>query len=817
MTPTRKAVFESIFIVFFLITLVAGGAIYSFAPTDPSVTRVTYTGDLPEVKNLFGLFGAWLADWHGIVFGWTALFVPLIHFYMALQAVRMRLGRVPKPGRPMMKYLLMVLSVIQASLLTGMLAENDPFFLHHPAGGALGLYADITLRHLIGPMGVIMTLGITLTASLMVLTKVSITDIIRSVQTCAEFIRKIREQRAAKRKAKEERELARLENLERMKKSAASTASGAAASAAPATFATGGGAHDAPSFQRMGVQIDTTPKAETAPAGEQEYPATQPVLTGDELSALAGITSTPDAPDAEAEAQPVIRTIEQTPPAAPVVTHASPAEKSPVMASDAFDDIDIRPAETITTVEAVPYAVPISLLTPGTDSYTPESPEELRRKADLLTSKLSDYQVFGTVREIQPGPVVTQFEYEPAPGIKINKIANLDNDLALAMRSTSIRIIAPIPGKSAVGIEIPNAVREKVFLGQLLRTPEFINSASPLTVALGKDISGRPYIADLAKMPHLLVAGTTGSGKSVSINTMICSLLYKASPDMVKLVMIDPKMVELSVYSEIPHLAAPVVVDPRQAAAVLRNVVAEMEARYALLASRRVRNIDSYNKQAADDATISPMPYLVVIVDEFADLMMVAGKEVEQSIIRIAQMARAVGIHLVLATQRPSVNIITGIIKANMPSRLSFKVSSKIDSRTVLDQNGAELLLGQGDSLFLPPGSGDLVRIHGCFVSEEEVNSIVDHLKTMGEPEYNMDLVKDESADGDDDGGDVDVKYEEALALVREKGFASASMIQRYLRIGYNRASRIVEVMEKRGIVSPSDGSSRPRELLKRD
>ncbi|QAR32289.1 DNA translocase FtsK [Geovibrio thiophilus] len=478
--------------------------------------------------------------------------------------------------------------------------------------------------------------------------------------------------------------------------------------------------------------------------------------------------------------------------------------------------IDIKPKETVEQT-SVKYDVPLSLLDKPSGKIKGESDEELKHKASILEQKLKDFGVLGKVREIRPGPVVTLFEFEPAPGIKINKIANLSDDLALAMSALSVRIIAPIPGKSVVGIELPNENRESVVLSELLTSLRFAESQSPLTFAMGKDASGKPYISDLTKMPHLLIAGTTGSGKSVSVNAMICSVLYKSSPRMVKFVMIDPKMVELSIYEGIPHLAAPVVVDVRKAATVLKNVVQEMESRYSLLAESKVRNIDSYNQKSETDGH-PKMPYLIVVVDEFADLMMVAGKEVEQSIIRIAQMARAVGIHLILATQRPSVNVITGIIKANMPARLSFKVSSKIDSRTVIDSNGAELLLGKGDSLFIPPGTSETVRVHGCFVSDDEVGRITEHLKTLGEPEYNMDLVKDEDAGLDEiDESEIDDKYFEALELVRQKGFASISMIQRYLRIGYNRAARIVEIMEQKGIVAPSDGTSKPREVLKRD
>ena len=502
----------------------------------------------------------------------------------------------------------------------------------------------------------------------------------------------------------------------------------------------------------------------------------------------------------------------------PLIKQAYSAEKSDIKSAD-DEEIEIREMETAKKAFFTSYNIPLSILKDPVNNVRLDSAEEMKAQGDILTQKLLDFGISGVVRAIQPGPVVTMFEFEPVAGTRVSKIASLESDLALSMSALSIRIIAPIPGKNAVGIEIPNKNRQSVSIKELLQTSEFKNSKSPLTVALGKDVIGKPYMSDIRKMPHLLVAGTTGSGKSVGINTMICSILYKSSPDEVKFIMIDPKMVELSIYDGIPHLMAPVVTDTRLAASVLKNVVAEMTRRYTLLAEKKVRNLDGYNEIIKDDEDAEKMPYLVVIVDEFADLMMVAGKDVEMSIARIAQMARAVGIHLIIATQRPTTNVITGLIKANMPARLSFKVSQKNDSRVIIDQNGADTLLGMGDSLFIPPGTSDALRIHGAFVSDDEVRGIVEYLhEQYGEPEYNMAMVQEvregNSAGSDDE--DEDVLYQQAVDAVMDKGTASISMIQRMFKIGYNRAARIVEMMEARGILEPSDGTAKPRKVIKR-
>ena len=431
--------------------------------------------------------------------------------------------------------------------------------------------------------------------------------------------------------------------------------------------------------------------------------------------------------------------------------------------------------------------------------------------------------------EVAPGPVVTTYEFKPAPGVKISKVANLSDDLAMNLRASAIRIVAPIPGKAAIGIEIPSRIREMVYLREILASPAYVKAQGKLTVAMGKDILGAPVVNDLASMPHLLIAGSTGSGKSVFINTLVCSLLYKATPEEVRLLMVDPKRIELSTYNDIPHLLYPIITNPQEATAGLRWAVAEMERRYELLARMGVRNIRSFNSKLRkgqwpkdpnnpEEEIPESLPYIVIIIDEMADLMMVASKEVESLVTRLAQMARAAGIHLVLATQRPSVDVITGLIKANFPARISFQVTSRIDSRTILDQQGAESLLGKGDMLFVPPGTASIARLHGAYVSDSEIEAVASFVRKQAKPDYDESIV---SVDSEGNGlspnsEDMDERYPDAVALVKEAGQASASYIQRRLRVGYNRAARMIEQMEADGIVGPPDGS-KPREVLYRD
>jgi len=484
---------------------------------------------------------------------------------------------------------------------------------------------------------------------------------------------------------------------------------------------------------------------------------------------------------------------------------------------------------------------PLSLLDipPAEHAHIDEA--ALERSARVLEQKLADFGVDGRVVEVQPGPVVTMYKFEPGSGIKVSQIVNLADDLSMALRAAAVRIQAPVPGEAVVGIEVPNRKREMIYLREILESDEFAGAQSQLTIALGKDIAGRPMAADLAKMPHLLIAGATGTGKSVSLHTMIGSVLFNATADDVRFILIDPKMLELSTYENIPHLLVPVVVDPDKAASALLWATQEMETRYAMMRDLGVRNIDGYNRALSSGAPIvelkpanqiadgvappvdpaqapakiehRKLPKIVIVIDELADLLLSEGKTVERDITRLAQKARASGIHLILATQRPSVDVITGLIKANLPARISLQVTSRVDSRTILDSIGAERLLGAGDMLFMPPGSAKLIRLHGPFVSEIETRKLADFLRAQGAPEYRMEIL-DTKPPAEDSGGDYerDEMYGEAVNIVMESGQASISMIQRRLRIGYNRAARMVEQMEREGIVDPPDGA-RPREV----
>ena len=559
-------------------------------------------------------------------------------------------------------------------------------------------------------------------------------------------------------------------------------------------------------------------KAQRAP--KQSEPLSEPPIV-DPL-ALPEATAIEAPPWAEAEDIP-IRPLEAAP---PVEREEPPPAPTPVLAERRSREAP-RPTRT-------EFRLPPTDLLQEPPARSAYDSQELKETAARIKSKFEEFNVLGSVVQINPGPVVTTFEFKPEAGMKYSRIVTLTEDLCLGLQAESI-LIERIPGKPTVGIEVPNSKREVIALRQILESEEFHDSHSPLTVALGKDINGRIKVAALDSMPHLLIAGSTGSGKSVMLNSLIMSILYKARPDQVRMIMVDPKRLEFGLYEGIPHLLTPVITDAKKATNALRNAVLEMERRLKLLASQGVRNIEQYNRKvrqlqaqprnlfaeeaAAEEEELEQIPYVLILIDELADLMMLERANVEESVTRLAQMARAVGMHLVLATQRPSVDVITGLIKANFPSRISFRVATRVDSRTVLDVMGAEHLLGKGDMLFLPPGSSRLVRVHGSYVSESETNDVVEFWKQQAAPEYDQSFLIAPPTDDEDEpeefDGPEDPLYQEAVRIVCEMGKASTSTLQRRLRLGYGRAARILDMMQRDGIIGPPDGS-RPRDVLKR-
>lgn len=807
--------------IFFLLSLLS----YSEQDSGYSTIEFSKYNDV-RAENLFGKAGAFVADFLGLYFGWTALFIPFLSIYISVLLYRYKKGLTFMLS-PILGFIYGMGVIISFAIISGLIGGMDFYFTKQPAGATLGALGSSFILSFMGRVGGIIVFSFISIAFSMLLFSISFSDMSYGFKMLFVYIKKFvlfikglfnKENKKEEEYIEEYEEISDDEEYE-----------------------------EKPSLierikslfkkQKQEEHVESAVNPVTSLQLYEKQP--EKLLDKDELEAISSIKFLNSSEeysveknddnyiiDIEPEREIKEHIEEETAPELmeeeiiehkePLIKQAYSAEKNEIKTAE---EIEIKEMETAKKAFFTSYNIPLSILKDPVNNVRLDSAEEMKAQGDILTQKLLDFGISGIVRAIQPGPVVTMFEFEPSAGTRVSKIASLESDLALSMSALSIRIIAPIPGKNAVGIEIPNKNRQSVSIKELLQTSEFKNSKSPLTVALGKDVIGKPYMSDIRKMPHLLVAGTTGSGKSVGINTMICSILYKSSPDEVKFIMIDPKMVELSIYDGIPHLMAPVVTDTRLAASVLKNVVAEMTRRYTLLAEKKVRNLDGYNEIIKDDEQAEKMPYLVVIVDEFADLMMVAGKDVEMSIARIAQMARAVGIHLIIATQRPTTNVITGLIKANMPARLSFKVSQKNDSRVILDQNGADTLLGMGDSLFIPPGTSDALRIHGAFVSDDEVRDIVKYLhEQFGEPEYNMAMVQEvgesSAAGGDDE--DEDVLYQQAVDAVMDKGTASISMIQRMFKIGYNRAARIVEMMETRGILEPSDGTAKPRKVIRR-
>ncbi|WP_371193043.1 DNA translocase FtsK [Glaciecola sp. SC05] len=762
-------------------------ALASFHPSDPGWSQA---GLSPDVQNMMGAVGAYFADILLFTFGWTAYLVPFALAFIGW-FVFLHLRSLKE-----LDYLTISLRLIGIVLLifgfTGIASINFDDFYSVSAGGAMGDIISAALLPHFSFIGSVLLLlcffctGFTLATGI---SWMSIVDGIGKVSIVST------------------KQLIALPNRvgqlslpsPKNKKDQANKAS---ADAGKVTITSLRAAPHAPKAIEPSFSIPDEVFDEDLPpfSSDTKVNATKPVK-----ASKSGISDLAPESDAGADEQEI---------------DSRDGESSQLTPMPSFD-----------------------LLERANKRENPISQEELDQVSRLLEAKLADFNIEATVVDVLPGPVITRFELDLAPGVKVSRITALAKDLARAMSAISVRVVEVIPGKSVIGLELPNKHREMVRLSEVISCEAFQNSESPLTMVLGADISGNPVIVDLGKMPHLLVAGTTGSGKSVGVNVMILSLLYKSTPEDVRLIMIDPKMLELSVYEGIPHLLAEVVTDMKEASNALRWCVGEMERRYRLMSALGVRNLKGYNKKIADAAAkgehiydplwqpsqsmeetapaLDKLPSIVVIVDEFADMMMIVGKKVEELIARIAQKARAAGIHLILATQRPSVDVITGLIKANIPTRIAFQVSSKIDSRTILDQQGAESLLGMGDMLYNPPGTSITTRIHGAFVDDHEVHAVVADWKARGAPQYIDEILNGESSgeillpgeQGESSGEDYDAFYDEAIAFITEARKVSVSSIQRKFRIGYNRAARIVEQMEMDGVISTA-GHNGNREVL---
>ena len=736
----------------------------SYRPIDPSLH--TSTAD-PNVRNWIGLVGSYTADLLFQVFGWVAFLFPTTLFVVGARKL------FDKPfAAPWTK-------AVGAVMLGVSLAALLELFPYTPrvggivhGGGLAGILLVIGLIGTCNRVGAVIIAGAAFLTALFLVTRFSFSSVGEFLQARFAYFKPLAARWAAWREARQRARMQR--KVERAR----------VVGKQPVVI------------QKVGA------KPAVAVSVEKPTPLFRPTIAD---SKEAGRIKIPPAPITRAKGLE-----EETPAVSSAVTTPRIIGRGPHA-----------------------YKLPSATLLRPPEAEQGIDEDELKERAVHVTDKFAEFGVTGAVTQIHPGPVVTTYEFKPEAGIKYSRITNLVDDLCLALKAESI-LIERVPGKSTVGIEVPNQHRETIHLRELVESSEFAASASKLSLCLGKDITGKIKIGDLTQMPHLMIAGSTGAGKSVAINSMVVSILYKSTPEECKLIMIDPKRLELGLYDGIPHLYTPIVTEPKQAANVLRRATIEMEERLKKLAEHGVRNIEQYNKIFEPDSTLNlfdtsgererPLPYIVIIIDELADLMMVEPQGVEESITRLAQMARAVGIHLILATQRPSVDVITGLIKANMPSRMSFRVASKVDSRTILDSNGAEALLGRGDMLFMPPGTARLLRLHGPLITEKEIGKVVDWWKNQSAPQYNEEFLKpfrdrerngDTTEDEEEDTEGLDEVYDEAVRIVVESGKASTSLLQRRLRLGYGRAARLIDMMEKDGIVSPPDGS-RPREVLKK-
>lgn len=826
LTPTRnRRLNELIGFLVLVAAVLLTLALVSYHPSDPSFDTVRGAAASAPVHNWTGRAGAWVSDF-------LLQFEGLASFLLALMlgGIGWAWLRSQPISSPLAKFIGALLAIVFVPTALGLFPQTLHGLGGLPVQGVVGALMATALVHLLNRPGAwIVTLALIVAAAYLCTTfslgtaRDWLAIRFAFLLSWRDRLANWRADRTLRRQLKQEarREKQRQRALRKQQKAEAREHG----KAAPLT-------EDTPADDPL--RATTQPDAPQPPFEALPVRIRQARFAEFEESGPAPAAHTP-------EQQPISARPEPEPPAprpdppTPVVEApraAAPAPPRPEPQPEPEDHIAIgeRADTDLRTVTVHQKSVsgyrlpPSTLLHKATDTQVIRE-ESLRTEAQVLVEKCAEFDVRGQVSRINPGPVVTTFEFRPEPGVKYSRVTGLAEDLCLAMRAESI-LIERMAGKSTVGIQVPNDERETIWLREIIESDKFSGAKSRLTLALGKDINGNIVTTDLTTMPHVLIAGSTGSGKSVAINAMIMSVLYKSTPDQVRLILVDPKRVELGMYEGIPHLFTPIITEPKMAANALRNAVREMERRLKLLASRSVRNLDQYNRLFEnpslfeDDPEQKPLPYIVIIIDELADLMMLDKANVEEAITRLAQMARAVGIHLVLATQRPSVDVITGLIKANVPSRISFRLSTKVDSRTILDSNGAESLLGRGDSLFLPPGTSRLQRVHAPFVTEKEIEAVTDFWKKQGTAEFVegfLDSPKDDrgrdldATSGDDDNDEL---FQDAVRLVLEFGKASTSLLQRRLRIGYGRAAHLIDMMERDGIVGPADGP-RPREILK--
>jgi DNA segregation ATPase FtsK/SpoIIIE, S-DNA-T family len=792
-------------------------SIATWHATDPSLNTATDAAPPNAVVNWVGLFGAWLSDLLLQSLGITALFLPLWLGGLGWTWMHSR-----PSGSPWLRWTGTLLALIFLPAIFGLLPWHWRWFHLLPIEGVVGRLISALLVGYINIQGAWLVAGILAFAGLYFASAVSFSALKESIGerwihavAIHDRWRNWREERAERRAELESQRPAEAEAAEADHRPSRFAGLFRRRDRAQERYPNQTVLEDIPAFQRAPM-----PSAEDDPARSPsiwERSATQPAAP---QAASTPVPVQPHAPDPWAQTRAT-----RPEPAQSIPADSHPRTADPI-AIHGRADAEVRTA-TVAPKSVNGFKLPPSTLLHNGDAPFAVREDLLREEARILVEKCAEFEVHGTVVQINTGPMVTTYEFKPEAGVKYSRVTGLADDLCLAMRAESI-LIERMPGKSTVGIQVPNHDRETIHLRDVLESEIFARAKGRLTIAMGKDINGRIVPADLATMPHLLIAGSTGSGKSVAINAMIMSLLFRTTPAQVRLILVDPKRVELGMYEGIPHLLTPIITEPKLAANALRNAVREMERRLKLLASRSVRNIDQYNKLFEgsmpslfeEEEDNDPLPFIVIIIDELADLMMLDRANVEESITRLAQMARAVGIHLVLATQRPSVDVITGLIKANIPTRISFRLATKVDSRTILDTNGAEALLGRGDMLFLPPGTSRLMRLHAPYVSEKETAAVVDFWKDQGQAEYVQGFLESPKEDrvvvdgSNPDPDENDPMFDDAVRLVFEFGKASTSLLQRRLRIGYGRAAHLIDLMERDGLVGPADGS-RPRELLK--